>query len=214
MKLISVNLGHERILQHKDRVERTGIFKLPTEVPTKVSKLGLENDVIVSKKHHGGPDQAVYVYGTADYEWWSKELGKELAPGTFGDNLTISELESAQFNIGDYLHIGEVTLQVSAPRIPCNTFAARMGDPLWVKKFRHAERPGLYCRVIDEGFVKTGDDVSTEKYAGETISVLQMYRDYYLRDKSREILMQHLNAPIAIRARRDLEKDLQKLSAE
>ena len=170
MKLISVNLGHERILQHKDRVERTGIFKLPTEVPTKVSRLGLENDVIVSKKHHGGPDQAVYVYGTADYEWWSKELGKELAPGTFGDNLTISELESAQFNIGDYLHIGEVTLQVSAPRIPCNTFAARMGDPLWVKKFRHAERPGLYCRVIDEGVVKIGDDVSVEKYNGETIS--------------------------------------------
>lgn len=214
MKLISVNLGHERILQHRDRVERTGIFKLPTEVPAKVTKLGLENDVIVSKKHHGGPDQAVYVYGTADYDWWSKELGKELVPGTFGDNLTISELESAQFNIGDYLHIGEVTLQVTAPRIPCNTFAARMDDPLWVKKFRHAERPGLYCRVIDEGFVKIGDDVSTEEYAGETISVLQMYRDYYLRDKSREILMQQLNAPIAIRARRDLEKDLQKLSAE
>lgn len=214
MKLISVNLGHERILQHRDRVERTGIFKLPTEVPAKVTKLGLEKDVIVSKKHHGGPDQAVYVYGTADYEWWSKELGKELVPGTFGDNLTISELESAQFNIGDYLHIGEVTLQVTAPRIPCNTFAARMDDPLWVKKFRHAERPGLYCRVIDEGFVKIGDDVSTEEYAGETISVLQMYRDYYLRDKSREILMQQLNAPIAIRARRDLEKDLQKLSAE
>ena len=214
MKLISVNLGHERIFQHRDRVERTGIFKLPTEVPAKVTKLGLENDVIVSKKHHGGPDQAVYVYGTADYEWWSKELGKELVPGTFGDNLTISDLESAQFNIGDYLHIGEVTLQVTAPRIPCNTFAARMDDPLWVKKFRHAERPGLYCRVIDEGFVKIGDDVSTEEYAGETISVLQMYRDYYLRDKSREILMQQLNAPIAIRARRDLEKDLQKLSAE
>jgi MOSC domain-containing protein YiiM len=214
MKLISVNLGHERILQHKGRVERTGIFKLPTEVPAKVTKLGLENDVIVSKKHHGGPDQAVYVYGTADYEWWSKELGKELVPGTFGDNLTISELESAQFNIGDYLHIGQVALQVTAPRIPCNTFAARMDDPLWVKKFRHAERPGLYCRVIDEGFVNIGDDVSTEEYAGETISVLQMYRDYYLRDKSRELLMQHLNAPIAIRARKDLEKDLQKLSAE
>ncbi len=214
MKLISVNLGQERTLYRKDRTEQTGIFKFATEAPVKVTRLGLEGDVIVSKKHHGGPDQAVYVYGTADYEWWSKELGEELAPGTFGENLTISDLESAKFNIGDYLHIGEVTLQVSAPRIPCNTFATRMGDPLWVKKFRHAERPGLYCRVIDEGFIKTGDDVSTEEYDGETISVLQMYRDYYLRDKSRELLMQHLNAPIAIRARRDLEKDLQRLLTE
>ena len=162
------------------------------------------------KKHHGGPDQAVYVYGTVDYDWWSKELGKQLAPGTFGDNLTISELESAQFNIGDSLHIGEVTLQVTAPRIPCNTFAARMEDPLWVKRFRHAERPGLYCRVLKEGIVKTGQDVSVEKYTDDTISILQMYRDYYKRDKTRETLLQHFNAPIAIRARRDTEKELQK----
>jgi MOSC domain-containing protein YiiM len=211
MNLISVNLGQERTLQRKGRVEQTGIFKFPTNGAVKITKLGLEGDVIVSKKDHGGPDQAVYVYGAADYEWWSKELGREIAPGTFGENLTISDLESAHFNVGDYLHIGEVTLQVSAPRIPCGTFAARMDDSQWVKRFRHAERPGLYCRVILEGFVKTGEIVSMENYTGETISILQMFRDYYERDKSEETLRRHLNAPIAIRARRDLERELQAL---
>lgn len=212
MQLISVNLGHERMLQRKGRVEKTGIFKLPTEGPIKVTKLGLEDDVIVSKKHHGGPDQAVYIYGMLDYEWWSRELGREMPPGTFGENLTISDLESARFDIGDTLSTGDATLQVTAPRIPCSTFAARMDDPLWVKRFRQAERPGLYCRVLKEGSVKTGDNVSVEKYRGETISVLEMYRDYYEKDKSRETLLRHLNAPIAIRARKDIEKDLQKLS--
>ena len=211
MHLISVNLGQERILQRKDHVERTGIFKFPTEASVKVAKLGLEGDVIISKKHHGGPDQAIYVYGAADYDWWAKELEREISPGTFGDNLTISELESAQFNIGDYIHIGDLILQVTAPRIPCSTFAARMEDPQWVKKFRHAERPGMYCRVIREGFVKTGDPVTIEKYSGETISVLQMFRDYYDKNKSEETIRHHLNAPIAIRARRDMEEDLQKL---
>jgi MOSC domain-containing protein YiiM len=211
MNILSVNLGQERILQRKGRVERTGIFKIPTSEPVWLSTLGLQNDVIISQKHHGGPDQAVYVYGTADYEWWIKELGKELVPGTFGENLTIEELESVQFNIGDYLHVGVVTLQVTAPRIPCKTFAARMEDPLWVKKFRHAERPGLYCRVIKEGFVRAGDAVSVEHYPGETISILQMFRDYYDRNKSEETLRRQLNAPIAIRARMDLEKDLQNL---
>src|SRR5688500_6351087 len=105
MDLISVNLGQERTLQRKDHVEQTGIFKCPTDSPVKVTKLGLDGDVIVSKKHHGGPDQAIYVYGAADYEWWSKQLGKEISPGTFGENLTISELQSAQYNVGDYLHI-------------------------------------------------------------------------------------------------------------
>ena len=214
MHLKSVNLGQERILQHKDHAEHTGIFKFPTQEPVKVTKLGLENDVIISKKHHGGPDQAVYMYGGVDYARWSEELKKEISPGTFGDNLTISELESAQFNVGDSIHIGEVTLQVTAPRIPCATFAARMNDPQWVKRFRHAERPGLYCRVIKEGFVKAGDTVSIEKYTGETISIPEMFRDYYDRNKSEETLHRHLNAPIAIRARRDIEKELQELLAQ
>ena len=154
MILMSVNLGEKRILQRREHVETTGIFKLSTDKPVKVTKLGVEGDVIVSKKHHGGPDQAALVYGTADYAWWAKELGKEMLPGTFGENLTISDLESARFNVGDMLHIAGVTLQVSAPRIPCKTFAARMDDPQWVKKFRYAERPGLYCRVLKEGFVR------------------------------------------------------------
>ena len=210
MNLISVNIGRERILQRKDRFERTGIFRSPADGPVQVTKLGLEGDVIVSKKHHGGPDQAIYVYGAADYEWWSGQLGNKISPGTFGENLTISELESSQFNIGDYLQIDDVRLQVSAPRIPCGTFAARMDDPQWVKRFRHAQRPGLYCRVIEEGFVKAGDSVSIEKYSGKTISVLEMFRDYYDKNRSEETVQRQLNAPIAIRARRGLEEELQK----
>jgi MOSC domain-containing protein YiiM len=212
MQLVSINLGEERTLQRKDHVEQTGIFKFSINKPARITKLGVEGDVIISKKHHGGPDQAVYIYGMADYVWWEKEINKALAPGIFGENLNITELESAQFNIGDYLHIGEVILQVTAPRIPCGTFAARMEDPQWVKKFRHAERPGLYCRVIKEGVVKTGDSVSVEKYTGETISIVQVFRDYYEKNKSAETIHRHLNAPIAIRVRESIQAQLEKLT--
>jgi MOSC domain-containing protein YiiM len=212
MIAVSVNLGEKRILQRKERVETTGIFKFPTDKSVKVTKLGLEGDVIVSKKHHGGPDQAIYVYGLADYEWWSGELGKEISPGTFGENLTISELESVQFKVGDYIRVGDVTLQVSAPRIPCGTFAARMEDPQWVKRFRYAERPGLYCRVLKEGFVQAGNTVSVERFTGETVSILDMFRDYYYKNKSEETLLRYLNAPIAIRDRNSFEEQLQRLS--
>ena len=86
-----------------------------------------------------------------------------------------------------------------------------MGDPQFVKKFRQAERPGLYCRVIQEGFVQTGDEVKLEPYQSETLSILQMFRDYYDNNKSEETLRLHLRAPIAIRARKETEEDLQKL---
>ncbi len=211
MKLLSINIGIKRTLERKNGTEVTGIFKLPVQEAVAIGTLGIKGDFIASKKHHGGPDQAIYVYGEADYHWWSKELGREIPPGTFGENLTISELESAEFNIGDFLHIADLTLQVTAPRIPCGTFAARMEDPTWVKKFRQAERPGLYCRVMREGSVNTGDSVLVEKYNKETLSIVQMYREYYEKDKSEEVIRRHLNAPIDIRSRVDLEKELQKL---
>lgn len=214
MKLMSVNIGKEQQLQKVDKVITTGIFKLPASGRVRVGELGLEGDVIMDKKHHGGPDQAVYVYGQADYDWWREQLGRDLPPGIFGENLTISELESASFNIGDVLIVGEVKLQVTAPRIPCSDFAARMEDLQWVKKFRAAERPGLYCRVLQQGFVQAGDPVSVEKYAGETLSLVQMYRDYYESKKDEALIQRHLAAPIAVRARRDMEDELAKLKSK
>jgi MOSC domain-containing protein YiiM len=212
MKLLSINIGQKQTQQNGLKLEITGIYKTPLHEPVQITPLGIKEDFIASSKHHGGPDQAIYVYGAADYQWWSTELGREIPPGTFGDNLTISELESAQFNIGDRLHPGSVVLEVTAPRIPCKTFARRMQDPYFVKKFRHAERPGLYCRVIQEGVVQVNDDVTVEKYQDETLSILEMYRGFYQKHKSEEALRRHLNAPIAIRARLDLEKQLKILS--
>jgi MOSC domain-containing protein YiiM len=211
MQLLSVNIGQKRTQPKGSEIETTGIYKLPVQEPVEIKSLGIQNDFICDQKNHGGPDQAIYVYGMSDYEWWSKELGKKLDAGTFGENLTVSELESGRFNIGDRLQVGSVILEVTAPRIPCATLAARMGDPQFVKKYRQAERPGLYCRVIQEGTVQIGNEVKIEKYAGETISILQMFRDYYDNDKSEETLRLHLRAPIAIRARVETEDDLKKL---
>ncbi len=213
MQLISINIGKERQQQRKDYFETTGIYKMPVDGPVEIRSLGIEGDAIVDKKNHGGPDQALYIYGGADYAWWSEEIGRELAPGTFGDNLTISDLKSATFNVGDYLHIGEVTLQITSPRIPCSTFATRMGDPKWVKKFRAAERPGLYVRIVKEGTIKAGYRVTVEKYTGETVSIVQMYRDHYVKGYSEDALRRYLNSPIDIRSREYLEGELQKLLA-
>jgi MOSC domain-containing protein YiiM len=214
MQLFSVNIGQKQTQQNGNKVETTGIYKVPTDKPVQIGMLGIIGDFIASKKHHGGPDQAIYVYGKPDYEWWSKELGKELRPGTFGDNLTIGELESAQICIGDRFNVGSVILEVTAPRIPCATLAARMGDPQFVKKYRRAERPGLYCRVIAEGTVQAGGTVGLEPFTGETIMAIELFRDYYQANKDEETLRRFLKAPIAIRARKDVELDLAKLLAQ
>lgn len=211
MELISVNIGQERAMKNAKASGKTGIYKLPVSEPVQITANGLPGDAICDVENHGGVDQAVYIFGAPDYAWWSEHLGYELAPGTFGENLTISELESTQFSIGDRLHIGPVILEVTAPRIPCVTLAVRMGDPTFVKRFRYAERPGLYCRVIQAGSVQVGEPVTWEPYQGETITALEMFRDFYAPDQSEATLRRHLAAPIAIRDRVDKEARLRNL---
>src|SRR5689334_8005765 len=128
MQLISINIGQKRTQQNGLKLETTGIYKLPVQEAVQVTSSGIQEDFIASTKHHGGPDQAIYVYGESDYIWWTQEIGHKPTPGTFGDNFTISELESATFNIGDRLKMGDITLEITAPRIPCKTFARRMED--------------------------------------------------------------------------------------
>lgn len=218
MQILSVNVGKAQPIEGAKASGKTGIFKEPFGEPVQVGELGLAGDEIVDTRNHGGPDQAVYVYGTEDYDWWAAELGREMTPGLFGENLTVSDLASADFSIGDCLHIGEgddgVILQVTAPRIPCVTFSTRMGDPQFVKQFRNAERPGLYCRVLREGKVQAGDMVRVERYDGDTVTAIEMYREFYKPDKSEASLRRYLAAPIAIRDRTVKERRLRKVLDE
>lgn len=200
MQLISLNLGHERAMRNGKASGKTGIYKLPTDESVQVTSEGLGGDVICDTENHGGADQAIYVFGVPDYEWWAAQLGRELEPGTFGENLTISGLLSQDFSIGDFLYVGEVILQVTAPRIPCVTLAVRMDDPAFVKRFRHGERPGLYCRVLKEGSIRVGDEVRREPYGKETVSALEVFRDWYEPNEDKDWIRRYHAAPIAVRA--------------
>jgi len=187
---------------------KTGIYKIPTSLPVQVTRLGLEGDVISDTDNHGGEDQALYVFGTADYDWWAGELGCEMLPATFGENLTIGELESARLHIGDRLRIGKILIEVTSPRIPCMTLALRMDDPTFVKRFRKAERPGLYCRVIEPGVVCVGDSVSLEPYQGELVTAAEMFRLFYEKSPDEATVRRLLSVPIASRARSYYEEML------
>jgi len=204
-RIESVNIGERRSFAND--IGRTGIYKTPVSGPVKVAMLGIEGDYVADEKHHGGPDQAVYVYFAEDYAWWSEKLGRVLAPGTFGDNVTISGIESKNVAIGDRFIAGDVALQVTVPRIPCGTLARRMQDREFVKAFRYAERPGVYCRVTAEGEIAAGMSVTVERYAGDRIGIVAMYRQWFVRKKLDIVdLRRTLAAPIGARARCDWEE--------
>jgi MOSC domain-containing protein YiiM len=207
----SVNVGSPETVVLGTRSVETGIGKIAVERAF-VGRLGLAGDTVADQKHHGGPDQAVYLYTRADYAWWEEELGRRLEPGTFGENLTLSDL-NREARPGDRLRIGPVLLELTAPRVPCAVFAHRMADRGWVKRFRDAERPGAYARVLEEGQVSVGDAIEWIPAGKPHPTLVELFRLFYDRSAPAASLRRAMGAPVAIRERRELEKRLQKLSA-
>ena len=210
MHLTSVNIGTALRLGKL----MTGICKQSHKGPIEISTLGLTGDAVCDKKYHGGPDQAVYIYGGDDYAYWADKHNLDLEPGTFGDNLTISGLSSLNVCVGDRFVINEVVLEATAPRIPCATLGERMGDPKFPVVFRKAQRSGFYCRALKTGALQTGSDVTHVRVEDpNALSILDMFELYYDPNPSVERLRHALNTPIAIRDRERFRARLEQQDA-
>ena len=162
----SVNVGRARAVAAKSGL--TGIDKRPVDGPVQVAvpgtgRSGLAGDTICDTHHHGGADQAVYAYAREDLDRWEADLRRPLPDGTFGENLTTAGLDVTGAVLGERWRIGdEVVLQVTAPRIPCQTFAAWLDRAGWVRTFTERAAPGAYLRVIEPGPVRAGDGILVE----------------------------------------------------
>ena len=169
--MISVNTGRGRDEPWAGRLRRTAIDKRPVAGPVAVGRLGLAGDEQVDSKFHGGTEQAVYAYAREDLDWWVEQLGRELPNGTFGENITTSGLDITASLIGEVWRLGTALVQITYPRIPCVVFAGWLGEPRWVKRFAQARRTGAYLRVLAEGTVAAGDQVTAVSRPAEQVTV-------------------------------------------
>lgn len=196
MKLISVNIGKQQTLDTPNGTVQTGIIKLPITTPVDVTELGIVGDAIVDTSVHGGLDQALYLYSQEDYDWWSDRLGKMLSPGIFGENLTVSSFGTAPLIIGDRLQIGDVVIEISAPRTPCFKLATRMGDTGFIKDFVQAARTGAYARIIKTGAITAGDEVILIKTTEDFPSVSDVFKTCHSKNPNMDIVQKALASPL------------------
>ncbi len=154
----------------------TAIDKRAVPGPVVIGPLGLDGDRQVDTEHHGGLDQAVYLYADEDAAWWAGELGREVPPGLFGENLRTAGIDLSGTRIGQRLRIGGsgLVLEVTAPRTPCATFGWRMAEPHWVKRFTARRAPGAYARVVESGVVSVGDEVVALGVPGHAVTVADL----------------------------------------
>jgi MOSC domain-containing protein YiiM len=149
----------------------TGICKKPVDKPVRLTAAGFEGDGVADVKNHGGVDKAVCVYSLDHYPYWENILGDTLDPAAFGENLSVSPLNEDEIWIGDIFELGTSAVQVSQPRQPCKTLAARFGRRDMAKLVLDSGCTGFYCRVMKEGYVKRGDRMILRERDRNGISV-------------------------------------------
>jgi MOSC domain-containing protein YiiM len=155
----SVNVGTPHPVEVNGHAVLTAIWKHPVAGRVPLRGVNLRGDDQADRTVHGGPDKAVYAYAVEDTEWWEAQLLRSLGPGAFGENLTVRGLPVSEAVIGEQWAVGTALLQVAQPRLPCFKLGLRMGDPLFLKRFAVAGRPGAYLRVLHEGDIAAGDEI-------------------------------------------------------
>jgi MOSC domain-containing protein YiiM len=183
-RVATVNVGSSEANAAK-RVGVTGIHKQPVDAAVlrapgpKHAGLGsgVVGDFIGDIRHHGGDRQAVYAFAREELEYWEQRLGVSLANGSIGENLTTADLDVDTALIGDRWRVGnEVVLEVTGPRIPCATFAARMGVPGWLRTFSEVGRSGAYLAVVTGGTVRPGDPIEVVHRPDHDVDVPTTFR--------------------------------------
>ena len=72
-------------------------------------------------------------------------LARDLKPGAFSENLTVSGAIETEVCVGDVFRIGEAKVQVSQPRMPCAKLAGKNGS----KEFGNKTKMGLDITLVD-----------------------------------------------------------------
>ncbi|MDV6283836.1 MOSC domain-containing protein [Rhodococcus jostii] len=157
------------------RVTRTAIDKRPVDGPVRVTTTGLVGDRVCDTEYHGGPFKAVYAYQEDEAQRWASELGRELPPGWFGENLRLDGIAATDAVIGERWRIGTTELEVTSPRTPCGTFGVWAAEPRWVKRFSERGDTGAYLRVVTEGSVSAGDTVQRIHVPGHGVTVRDLF---------------------------------------
>ncbi|WP_435199756.1 MOSC domain-containing protein [Janibacter sp. GS2] len=196
--ILSVNIG--RPLRQRIPAGRpTGIHKQSVDVisvadpgPKRVvdgaGVSGVDGDHVGDGRHHGGSDQAVYAFAREELDEWGRTLGRDLTHGMFGENLTTIDLDVDAAEVGDIWVVGTSVLEVRGPRIPCATFADRLGERGWVKRFTAHGRTGAYLQVIEPGEIRAGNRISVQR-SGSGVDIPRLLRAFTGdRDAARAVI--------------------------
>lgn len=140
----------------------SAIHKLPAPDRQDIQKLGFVSDAQADPEHHGGVDKAIHHYAAEHYASWIDEgqIPDGTTPAAFGENVSTTGLSEWDVCIGDILRLGTAVVQISQGRQPCWKVSEYTQNRKMAYLFQKTSRTGWYYRVLEEGHVSIGDDIS------------------------------------------------------
>jgi MOSC domain-containing protein YiiM len=179
MKLISVNTGLPREVNWHGRIVTTAIFKRPVAGRIALRRLNLDGDRQADLTVHGGEHKAVYCYPLEHYAYWKKELpGRDLPPGSFGENFSTEGLLEDSVYLGDQFSVGSAEVVATQPRLPCYKLGIRFESDDMVRRFLLSARTGFYMAVTREGQVAAGAKIKLLARDPQAVPVSEVTRLY------------------------------------
>jgi MOSC domain-containing protein YiiM len=139
-----------------------GVPKTPVAAAA-VRAEGVEGDRQRDLRYHGGPDRAVSLFSLERIEELRGQ-GHPIAPGTTGENLTVSGIDWALMVPGARVRVGEALLELTKYAVPCRNIEGsfRDGDITRISHKLHQGWSRVYARVLREGRVQAGDPVEIQ----------------------------------------------------
>jgi ferredoxin-NADP reductase/MOSC domain-containing protein YiiM len=195
-RLLSVNVGLPRDITWQGKTVHTGVWKAPVEGPRMVRRLNIDGDGQGDLAGHGGERRAVFVYQMDSYRYWQNHLGRnDFVYGQFGENFTVDGLSDAEVCIGDRYRIGGALFEVTQPRVTCYRLGIRMDQPEMAALVVKHGRPGFYFRVLEEGEVEAGNEITRVASGPERMSVSEIDALLYMPGHPRDQLERALRIP-------------------
>ena len=179
MKIVALYAGKPTPLGPRNAL--SAICKQPVQLLT-VHSERTDKDEQANKRLHGGPEKVLHQYSLDGYSLIARHypalIGKAVA-GSIGENITVEGMTDENVYIGDVYALGDVIVQVGAPRAPCNKINQRFDTPNLDRFTGNHGITGWYYRVIQTGVIRVGDTVTLENRPLRSVSVGQLTRSVY-----------------------------------